>query len=52
MAKYLNGARLWNAVAYYDTNISTLTQGFDTVSVCLSKGLGHQWIRYWRVAKI
>ncbi len=40
MAKHLDGARLWNAAAYYDADISTLTQGFDTVSVCLSKGLG------------
>lgn len=40
LATHLDGARLWNAAAYYNTDISTLTQGFDTVSVCLSKGLG------------
>lgn len=40
MAKHLDGARLWNAAVYYDADIASLTQGFDTVSVCLSKGLG------------
>ncbi|WP_299453824.1 low-specificity L-threonine aldolase [uncultured Microscilla sp.] len=40
MAKHLDGARLWNAATYYGTELHTLTQGFDTVSVCLSKGLG------------
>ncbi|EAY31191.1 low-specificity L-threonine aldolase [Microscilla marina] len=40
IAKHLDGARLWNAAIYYGTELHTLTQGFDTVSVCLSKGLG------------
>ncbi|MBU2951964.1 aminotransferase class I/II-fold pyridoxal phosphate-dependent enzyme [Tamlana agarivorans] len=37
---HLDGARLWNAIV--ETNVSLLEYGkvFDTISVCLSKGLG------------
>ncbi len=37
---HLDGARLWNAHVATGTALSELTAGFDTVSVCLSKGLG------------
>jgi threonine aldolase len=37
---HLDGARLWNASAALDVPLETLAAPFDTVSVCLSKGLG------------
>jgi threonine aldolase len=37
---HLDGARLWNAHVATDTPLADLAAGFDTVSVCLSKGLG------------
>ncbi|NNE72066.1 MAG: low-specificity L-threonine aldolase [Acidimicrobiales bacterium] len=37
---HLDGARLWNAAAAAATDIAALAEPFDTVSVCLSKGLG------------
>jgi threonine aldolase len=37
---HLDGARLWNAHVATGTPLRELARGFDTVSVCLSKGLG------------
>jgi threonine aldolase len=37
---HLDGARLWNAHVATGESLSSLAAGFDTVSVCLSKGLG------------
>jgi threonine aldolase len=37
---HLDGARIFNAAAALDTTVAELTQGFDTVNFCLSKGLG------------
>ena len=37
---HLDGARLWNAHVATGRPLADLTAGFDTVSVCLSKGLG------------
>jgi threonine aldolase len=37
---HLDGARLWNAHVASGTPLVELAAGFDTVSVCLSKGLG------------
>ncbi len=37
---HLDGARLWNAHVATGVSLPELTEGFDTVSVCLSKGLG------------
>lgn len=37
---HLDGARLWNAHVATATPLADLAGGFDTVSVCLSKGLG------------
>jgi threonine aldolase len=40
LAAHLDGARLWNAHVATGTPLAELAAGFDTVSVCLSKGLG------------
>ncbi len=37
---HLDGARIWNVHAATGMSLSELTQPFDSVSVCLSKGLG------------
>lgn len=37
---HLDGARLWNAVVATGRELSQWAQWFDSVSVCLSKGLG------------
>jgi threonine aldolase len=37
---HLDGARLWNAHVATGAPLRELAAGFDTVSVCLSKGLG------------
>jgi len=37
---HLDGARLWNALANTNETASDYGQLFDTISVCLSKGLG------------
>lgn len=37
---HLDGARLFNAVALQKTEATTITQYFDSTSICLSKGLG------------
>lgn len=40
LSVHLDGARLWNAHVASGIAIAQLCAGFDTVSVCLSKGLG------------
>ena len=40
LATHLDGARLWNATAATGTAERTYAELFDTVTVCLSKGLG------------
>ncbi|MBB6118671.1 threonine aldolase family protein [Nocardiopsis algeriensis] len=37
---HLDGARLWNAAAALEASPAQVAEGFDTVSVCFSKGLG------------
>ena len=37
---HLDGARLWNAAAALGASPAEVAQGFDSVSVCFSKGLG------------
>ncbi len=37
---HLDGARLWNAAAASGSDPADLSEGFDTVNVCFSKGLG------------
>lgn len=39
-AIHLDGARLWNAAVATGEDPASLARGFDTISVCLSKGLG------------
>lgn len=40
LALHLDGARLWNAIVAKKETASDYGQVFDTISVCLSKGLG------------
>ncbi|HUP97244.1 MAG TPA: low-specificity L-threonine aldolase [Usitatibacter sp.] len=40
LATHLDGARIFNAAVKLGTPVDKLCEGFDTVSVCLSKGLG------------
>ncbi len=40
IAMHLDGARVFNAAAALGVDVSEITSLFDTVSVCLSKGLG------------
>jgi len=40
LATHLDGARIYNAVVKRDVDERTAVSGFDSVSVCLSKGLG------------
>lgn len=40
LALHLDGARLFNAAVASGARVATLAAPFDTVSVCLSKGLG------------
>src|SRR6185295_3392620 len=40
LATHLDGARIFNAAAALGTNVKDLCAGFDSVSSCLSKGLG------------
>ena len=40
LSLHLDGARIFNAAIKSDVPVDRLCQGFDTVSVCLSKGLG------------
>lgn len=40
LAMHLDGARLWNASAASGISEKTYSDAFDTVNVCLSKGLG------------
>jgi threonine aldolase len=37
---HLDGARIFNAAAHLRTDVKSLCAGFDSVSACLSKGLG------------
>ena len=40
LVTHLDGARIFNAAAHFNTDVRTLCAGFDSVSACLSKGLG------------
>ena len=40
LATHLDGARLFNAAVKQGVAVAELVQGFDSVSVCFSKGLG------------
>jgi threonine aldolase len=40
LAVHLDGARIFNAAVHEGTSVKDLCAGFDSVSACLSKGLG------------
>jgi len=40
LATHLDGARIFNAAAHFNAPVRDLCAGFDSVSACLSKGLG------------
>ena len=40
LSTHLDGARVFNAVVASNTEIAEMARQFDTISVCLSKGLG------------
>ena len=40
LGTHLDGARIWNVAAATGRDVRELVRGFDTISVCLSKGLG------------
>lgn len=40
LASHLDGARVYNAAAELGVPLSTISQNFDSISICLSKGLG------------
>jgi len=40
LATHLDGARIFNAAVKLNTSVKDLCRGFDSVSSCLSKGLG------------
>ena len=40
LATHLDGARVFNAAVKLGLDVQTLCRGFDSVSACLSKGLG------------
>ncbi|CAB4433072.1 unnamed protein product [Rhizophagus irregularis] len=37
---HLDGARLWNACAETGLSLQKFTENFDSISICLSKGIG------------
>ncbi len=40
LSSHLDGARVFNAAVKLGVSLQTITQNFDSVSICLSKGLG------------
>lgn len=40
ISTHLDGARIWNAISYSNYSFDTYSKYFDTISICLSKGLG------------
>ncbi len=40
LGTHLDGARIWNVMAASDTPLAGLCAGFDSVSMCFSKGMG------------
>jgi threonine aldolase len=40
LSAHLDGARIFNAAVHFKTTVKDLCAGFDSVSSCLSKGLG------------
>ncbi len=40
LGTHLDGARIWNVMAASNASLADLCAGFDTVSMCFSKGMG------------
>ncbi len=40
LSSHLDGARVFNAAVHHNVDVKEITKNFDTVSICLSKGLG------------
>lgn len=40
LATHLDGARIWNVIVASNASLADLCGGFDTVSMCFSKGMG------------
>ncbi len=40
LAYHLDGARVYNAAVFHHTDVAEITQAFDSVTCCFSKGLG------------
>ena len=40
LAFHLDGARVFNAAVFHGVDVVDITERFDTVSCCFSKGLG------------
>lgn len=40
VAVHIDGARIWNASAATGQSVADLTRGADSISICMSKGLG------------
>lgn len=40
LASHLDGARVFNAAVKLDVSLHTISSNFDSISICLSKGLG------------
>ena len=40
MSSHLDGARIFNAAVSLNVELDTISQNFDSISLCLSKGLG------------
>lgn len=40
LSSHLDGARVFNAAVKLNTELHTISQNFDSISICLSKGLG------------
>ena len=43
IAMHLDGARIWHVAAETGISLKVLCDPFDTVSLCLSKGLGKSY---------
>jgi threonine aldolase len=47
LATHLDGARVFNAAAGLSVDVASLAEGFDSVSVCLSRGSGRRSDQCW-----
>lgn len=43
---HCDGARIWNAVVETGVSLKQYGEIFDSISICLSKSMGAQWVRF------